>query len=232
LRGGLWDYYEGNLRASFRNNVHIPFLFSVIQSDVARKVQTSFGGWPIVTFSGYAPEDATIARKNEVLISAQMEACNSFEKAVDFFLTADMYGVGIAKWGWKQEAASMGTILLCAGTKGRRYALPNATIHIHQPWGGVQGQAVDIEIEARRILRERERLNARVLETATLETKRFFSLDGQCYRDGALPARTKELCGLVASLVLRCNDCVDYHLVQCLKAAGARRSSSTPSTSA
>ena len=55
--------------------------------------------------------------------------------------------------------ASMGTILLCAGTKGRRYALPNATIHIHQPWGGVQGQAVDIEIEARRILRERERLN-------------------------------------------------------------------------
>ena len=55
--------------------------------------------------------------------------------------------------------ASMGTILLCAGTKGRRYGLPNATIHIHQPWGGVEGQAVDIEIEARRIIRERERLN-------------------------------------------------------------------------
>ena len=62
--------------------------------------------------------------------------------------------------------ASMGTILLCAGTKGRRYALPNATIHIHQPWGGVQGQAVDIEIEARRILRERERLN-RILSDRT-----------------------------------------------------------------
>jgi ATP-dependent Clp protease, protease subunit len=56
--------------------------------------------------------------------------------------------------------ASMGTILLCAGTKGKRFALPNATVHIHQPWGGVQGQAVDIEIEARRILRERERINA------------------------------------------------------------------------
>ena len=55
--------------------------------------------------------------------------------------------------------ASMGTILLCAGAKGKRFALPNATVHIHQPWGGVQGQAVDIEIEARRILRERERLN-------------------------------------------------------------------------
>lgn len=57
-------------------------------------------------------------------------------------------------------AASMGTVLLAAGAKGKRYALPNSTVHIHQPWGGVQGQAVDIEIEARRILRERERLNA------------------------------------------------------------------------
>ncbi|MBI5305810.1 MAG: ATP-dependent Clp protease proteolytic subunit [Chloroflexi bacterium] len=56
-------------------------------------------------------------------------------------------------------AASMGTVLLSGGAKGRRYALPNSTIHIHQPWGGAQGQAVDIEIEARRIMRERERLN-------------------------------------------------------------------------
>jgi ATP-dependent Clp protease, protease subunit len=56
-------------------------------------------------------------------------------------------------------AASMGTVLLSAGARGRRYALPNSTIHIHQPWGGAQGQAVDIEIEARRIMRERERLN-------------------------------------------------------------------------
>ena len=56
-------------------------------------------------------------------------------------------------------AASMGTVLLSAGIKGQRYALPNSTIHIHQPWGGAQGQAVDIEIEARRIMRERERLN-------------------------------------------------------------------------
>ena len=56
-------------------------------------------------------------------------------------------------------AASMGTILLAAGTKGKRYALPNATIHLHQPLGGVQGQAVDIEIEAREILRMRDLLN-------------------------------------------------------------------------
>jgi ATP-dependent Clp protease protease subunit len=56
-------------------------------------------------------------------------------------------------------AASMGTILLTAGTTGKRLALPNATIHLHQPLGGVQGQAVDIEIEAREILRVRDLLN-------------------------------------------------------------------------
>ena len=55
--------------------------------------------------------------------------------------------------------ASFGTVLLTAGTKGQRYALPHATIHIHQPLGGVQGQATDIEIEAREILRLKTRLN-------------------------------------------------------------------------
>ncbi|MDP2932434.1 MAG: ATP-dependent Clp protease proteolytic subunit [Chloroflexota bacterium] len=50
-------------------------------------------------------------------------------------------------------AASMGTILLCAGAKGKRYALPHSTIHMHQPSGGAQGQAADIEIAAREILR-------------------------------------------------------------------------------
>ncbi len=56
-------------------------------------------------------------------------------------------------------AASMGTVLLTAGTKGRRFALPHATIHLHQPLGGVQGQAADIEIAAREILRMRSLLN-------------------------------------------------------------------------
>ncbi len=50
-------------------------------------------------------------------------------------------------------AASMGTLLLCAGTKGKRYALPNATIHMHQAFGGAQGQAADVEIAAREIMR-------------------------------------------------------------------------------
>jgi AhpD family alkylhydroperoxidase len=57
----------------------------------------------------------------------------------------------------------------------------------------------------------------RVLETEHLGIKRFFSLDSAAYRDGALPGRTKELLGLVASTVLRCNDCIDYHLEQCVK---------------
>jgi ATP-dependent Clp protease protease subunit len=57
-------------------------------------------------------------------------------------------------------AASMGTILLTTGAKGKRYALPHSTIHLHQPLGGVQGQAADIEIEAREILRMRDLLNS------------------------------------------------------------------------
>lgn len=55
--------------------------------------------------------------------------------------------------------ASFGTVLLTAGTQGERYALPNATIHMHQPLGGAEGQASDIEIQAREILRLKERLN-------------------------------------------------------------------------
>lgn len=59
--------------------------------------------------------------------------------------------------------------------------------------------------------------NAKMLETDSLLTKRFVSLDKQAYKDGALPADTKELLGLVASMVLRCNDCIDYHLETSVK---------------
>jgi len=57
------------------------------------------------------------------------------------------------------QAASMGALLLTAGAKGKRYALPHARVMIHQPWGGVEGQASDIGIHAREILRVREELN-------------------------------------------------------------------------
>ncbi|MCK4423619.1 MAG: ATP-dependent Clp endopeptidase proteolytic subunit ClpP [Candidatus Omnitrophica bacterium] len=57
------------------------------------------------------------------------------------------------------QAASMGAILLTAGTKGKRFALPHARIMIHQPWGGTQGAAADIQIQAKEILRLKERIN-------------------------------------------------------------------------
>jgi AhpD family alkylhydroperoxidase len=65
----------------------------------------------------------------------------------------------------------------------------------------------------------RERMNSRILdEKSHLGIKRFFNLDSAAYRDGALDGKTKELLGLVASMVLRCNDCIDYHLIKCTEA--------------
>lgn len=64
-------------------------------------------------------------------------------------------------------------------------------------------------------LKEREKLNKIVFDYADINIKRFFAIDEKTYINGALPAKTKELIGLVASLVLRCDDCVNYHLIQC-----------------
>ena len=64
----------------------------------------------------------------------------------------------------------------------------------------------------------RQRMNERILRVDHLGIKRFFNLDTKAYEDGALSGKTKELLGLVASAVLRCNDCIDYHLIQCVKA--------------
>jgi ATP-dependent Clp protease protease subunit len=80
--------------------------------------------------------------------------------------------------------ASFGTVLLTAGTKGRRYALPNATIHMHQPLGGAQGQATDIEIQAKQILRLKSLLNGimskhtgQTLDVILRDTDRDYYLD-------------------------------------------------------
>ena len=82
--------------------------------------------------------------------------------------------------------ASFGTVLLAAGSKGRRYALPHATIHIHQPLGGAQGQATDIEIQAREILRLKSRLTeimanhtGKTLQEIEHDTERDFYLDAK-----------------------------------------------------
>jgi len=82
--------------------------------------------------------------------------------------------------------ASFGTVLLAAGTKGQRYALPHATIHMHQPLGGAQGQASDIEIQAKEILRLKERLNeimaestGQKIEVIQRDTERDFFMSAQ-----------------------------------------------------
>ncbi len=61
----------------------------------------------------------------------------------------------------------------------------------------------------------REKMNRRILDQKNLVTNRFFALDTKTYEDGALDARTKELAGLSASLVLRCDDCIAYHVIRC-----------------
>jgi AhpD family alkylhydroperoxidase len=68
-----------------------------------------------------------------------------------------------------------------------------------------------------RFRKERQRQNARILAADHLGIRRFFGLDEGAYKNGALDDKTKEMLGLVASLVLRCNDCIDYHLIQCVQ---------------
>jgi ATP-dependent Clp protease protease subunit len=88
------------------------------------------------------------------------------------------------------QAASMGAVLLTAGTTGTRYSLPNSRILIHQPMGGFQGQASDIEIQAREILRMKEALNkilerhtGKDLTTIQQDTDRDFFMSGQEAKD-------------------------------------------------
>jgi len=91
------------------------------------------------------------------------------------------------------QASSMGALLLCAGTKGKRFALPNSRILIHQPWGGVQGQAEDISRQAKEILRLREKINqilslhtGQPLEKIIQDTDRDFFMSAYEARDYGL----------------------------------------------
>ena len=92
------------------------------------------------------------------------------------------------------QAASMGAILLACGEKGRRFALPHARIMVHQPWGGAQGKASDIEITAREILRLKEMLNGILAEAAgkTLE-----SVTNDTDRDHFMSAEEAKAWGIV-----------------------------------
>ena len=90
-------------------------------------------------------------------------------------------------------ARSMGTVLLTAGAKGKRYALPSSTIHMHQPLGGAQGQATDVEIHAREILRLKDRLREIIADTTgqpydrvTRDSDRDFYLNAEEAREYGL----------------------------------------------
>src|SRR5438093_9155501 len=90
-------------------------------------------------------------------------------------------------------AYSMGAVLLAGGSAGRRYALPHANILIHQPWGGMQGQATDIQIHAKEILRTREQLNQilanhthQKIEKVTLDTERDYFLTAEAAKEYGL----------------------------------------------
>jgi ATP-dependent Clp protease protease subunit len=96
--------------------------------------------------------------------------------------------------------ASFGTVLLTAGSKGRRYALPHSTIHLHQPLGGAQGQATDIEIQTKQILRLRTLLNdimskhtGKPVEVIKQDTERDFYLDAKQAVDYGLVDQVLEI---------------------------------------
>jgi len=97
-------------------------------------------------------------------------------------------------------AASMGTLLLCAGAKGKRYTLPNATIHMHQPMGGAQGQASDIAIAANEIIRMQEKLRT-ILATHTGQPYDRIAKDTD--RDFYLSAEQAVEYGLVDEILVK-----------------------------
>ena len=96
------------------------------------------------------------------------------------------------------QAASMGAVLLAAGEKGRRFALPHARIMVHQPWGGAQGKASDIEITAREILRLKEMLNG-ILADASGKTPEEVLKDTD--RDHFMSAEEAKAWGIVDSVL-------------------------------
>jgi ATP-dependent Clp protease protease subunit len=101
------------------------------------------------------------------------------------------------------QCASMGSILLAAGTKGKRFALPNSRIMIHQPWGGVQGQASDIALHAKEILRLKDRLNHILAHHTGKDLK---AIEHDTDRDYFMSAEEAKHYGLVDQVVAKSTD--------------------------
>jgi ATP-dependent Clp protease protease subunit len=96
------------------------------------------------------------------------------------------------------QAASMGALLLCAGAKGKRYALPYARVMIHQPWGGVQGTASDISIQAKEILKLKEQLQGIIVKHTG---QPFEKVDKDCDRDYFMSAEESKAYGIVDHVI-------------------------------
>ena len=143
------------------------------------------------------------------LIIAQLLFLQSEDREKDIYLYVNVPGgsvtAGMAIYDTMQyikpdvsticigQAASMGAVLLTAGAKGKRYALPNARIMIHQPWGGAQGTASDISIQAEEILRMKRELNGilakhsgQTVEKVTRDTDRDYFMSSQEAKDYGL----------------------------------------------
>ena len=162
-----------------------------------------------IVFIG-TPIDDNVAN----LIIAQMLYLQSEDPAKDIHLYVNSPGgsvtAGLAIYDTIQfvkcdvttycigQASSMAAVLLAAGSKGKRFALPNARIMIHQPWGGVQGQASDISIQAREILRLKDRLNE-ILAKHTGKSVENIGKDTD--RDNFMSAAEAKAYGLVDQVV-------------------------------
>jgi len=148
------------------------------------------------------------------LVVAQMLFLQSDDQEKDIYLYINSPGgsvtAGLAIYDTMQfvkpnvcticigQAASMGSVLLTAGTKGKRFALPNARIMIHQPWGGAQGTASDIHIQAQEILRMKDELN-KILSKHTGQSMERIQKDTD--RDYFMSAQESKDYGLVDQVI-------------------------------
>ena len=144
------------------------------------------------------PIDDSVAN----VVVAQMLFLESEDPDKDIHLYINSPG-GVVTAGLVGQAASMGSILLTAGAKGKRYALPHARIMIHQPLGGAQGQSTDIQIQAKEILRLRE-VGNEILAHHTGQATEKINVDTE--RDNFMSAEEAKEYGLIDEVVLRPKD--------------------------
>lgn len=137
----LWrGWWSGGFQP-FRNNVSIPLIFSVIWSDVARKMNTSFGIQPWVSFAPGGPEDGPKARRVEALVAQQMRDSDSYNKAVDMFVSADLYGTSVLQLGWRQDVEKVPVREQAPSLTGRQ--LERLTIDDRVTFDGPDWEVID-----------------------------------------------------------------------------------------